>query len=121
MLQTTLQQFIGNPAGLATGAILSLNLEFDGLRPTLLAASLPPIGVAYYRQWVIGEGAPGAEGTGVQSREEVRRGVHSFATSTVAVSVLQSLSDHLVVSATPKVVWVLVLGRGLTQITRTGC
>ncbi len=104
-----------NPAGLATGAIVSLNVEFGGLEPAgtdqvaprhaLLAFSLPPLGLAYYRQGVFGVGAPGTVVTGGQSRQEVGTSVHTFATSTVGVSLLQSLTDHLVVSVTPKVVW----------------
>lgn len=105
-----------NPAGLATGALISFNLEFgrfdpagpaglDGLRHALLAFSLPPAGLAYYRQGVFAEGAPEAAVTGSQGREEVRISVHAITTSTVAVSLLQSLTEHIVVSATPKVVW----------------
>lgn len=105
-----------NPAGLATGAFVSLNLELGRFEPTdtaglvglthvLLAFSLPPAGLAYYRQGAFAEGAPEAVGNGTQSREEVRSSVHAITTSTLAVSLLQSLSDHIVVSATPKVVW----------------
>ena len=115
-----------NPAGLATGAIVSLNMELGGLKPAdasdwgpktaLVAISLPPLGLAYYRQGAYGVATPsagvdlqiGAPSSGVAafpSREEVRSSVHAMATSTVAVSLLQSLSEHIVVSATPKVVW----------------
>ena len=104
-----------NPAGLATGAVVSLNLELGGLEPAggsggtlkhaLVAFSLPPLGVAYYRQGTFGVGPPEAAVTDAQSREEVRSSVHTFTTSTVAVSLLQSLTEHIVVSATPKVVW----------------
>lgn len=104
-----------NPAGLATGAVVALNLEFGGLNPSgltgpslkhaLLAFSLPPAGLAYYRQGTFGVGAPEPAATDAQSREEVRSSVHTITTSTVAVSLLQSLTDHIVVSATPKVVW----------------
>ena len=104
-----------NPAGLATGAVVSLNLELGGLRPAqesertlkhaLIAFSLPPLGLAYYRQGSFGVGAPEAVVMDAQSREEVRSSVHTFTTSTVAISLLQSLTEHIVVSATPKVVW----------------
>lgn len=105
-----------NPAGLATGAFVSLNLEFgrvepagttgaDALKHSLLAFSLPPVGLAYYRQGAFAEGAPEAAVTGSQGREEVRRSVHALTTSTVALSLLQSLTEYIVVSATPKVVW----------------
>ena len=104
-----------NPAGLATGAVVSLNLELGGLEPAggsermlkhaLIAFSLPPLGLAYYGQGSFGVGAPEAVVTDAQSREEVRSSVHTFTTSTVAISLLQSLTEHIVVSATPKVVW----------------
>jgi len=104
-----------NPAGLATGAIVSLNLELGGTKPAgatdwgpqtaLVAFSLPPLGLAYYRQGVYGVATPEAAATAVPSREEVRSSVHALTTSTVAVSLLQSVTEHIVVSATPKVVW----------------
>lgn len=115
-----------NPAGLATGAIVSLNVEFGGLKPAgapdwgpktaLVAFSLPPLGLAYYRQGAYGVATPsagvdlqiGAPSSGVAtfpSREEVGSSVHAIATSTVAVSLLQSVTEHIVVSATPKVLW----------------
>lgn len=104
-----------NPAGLATGAIVSLNVEVGGLQPAgtgawgptqaLVAFSLPPAGLAYYRQGSFAVAPPEAAVPDLQSREEVRRSVHTISTSTVAVSLLQSLTEHIVVSATPKVVW----------------
>ncbi len=104
-----------NPAGLATGAIVSMNVEFGGLQPAgtgdwgprhaLVAFSLPPAGLAYYRQGSFAVAPPEAGVADPQSREEVRSSVHTIATSTVAVSLLQSLTEHIVVSATPKVVW----------------
>lgn len=104
-----------NPAGLATGAIVGLNIEFGALEPAgasgrtlkhaLLAVSLPPVGLAYYRQGSFGIRPPEPAVTGGPSREEVRSGVHTITTSTVALSLLQSLTDHIVVSATPKVMW----------------
>lgn len=105
-----------NPAGLATGALASVNLEFgefkpdgpgdrDDLNHALVAISLPPVGLAYYRQGVFGERPPGPAVTGGQGREEVRSSVHAFTTSTFAISLLQSLTEYVVVSATPKFVW----------------
>ena len=105
-----------NPAGLATGALASLNLELgrltpdgpgepDSLNHALVAISLPPVGLAYYRQGVFGERPPEPAVTGGQSREEVRSSVHAFTTSTFAISLLQSLTEYVVVSATPKLVW----------------
>ncbi len=103
-----------NPAGLATGALVSFNAEFGGVEPNsggsgkrqaLVAFSLPPIGLAYYRQGAYGIAAVGPAVMGAPSREEVRSSVHTIAISTIAVSLLHSVTEHLVVSATPKVVW----------------
>ena len=98
-----------NPAGLATGAFVSLNLEFGAVEPPragglesmnhgLIAFSLPPVGLAYYRQGVFGSGPPKAAVKDVQSREQVRSSVHALTTSTFAVSLLQSVNDHIVVT-----------------------
>jgi len=105
-----------NPAGLATGALASVNLEFGEFKPdgpgdpedlnhALVAISLPPVGLAYYRQGVFGERPLGPAVTGGQGREEVRSSVHAFTTSTFAVSLLQSLGEYVVVSVTPKALW----------------
>ena len=109
-----------NPAGLATGAIVSFLATFSdqeaapdtaqpspGERDTgrMVALSLPPLGIAYYRVAAFGTSAATSAVTGLQSREEVRRSVQALTTSTLAVSLLQSLTDYIVVAATPKVVW----------------
>lgn len=104
-----------NPAGLATGAIVSLNVELGGMKPAgatdwgpqtaLVSFALPPLGLAYYRQGAFGVATPGSAVAATPSREEVGSSVHTLATSTVAVSLLQSVTEHIVVSATPKVVW----------------
>jgi hypothetical protein len=105
-----------NPAGLATGAIVSFLVTFaeessrqgpaaERQTGRMVALSLPPIGLAYYRVGAYGVAAATAPAaTGVQSREEVRRSVQAVTTSTVGVSLLQSLTDYIVVAATPKVV-----------------
>jgi len=108
-----------NPAGLATGALVSALVTFSteesapddpqtaaGARHTgrMVALSLPPIGLAYYRVGAYGTGAATPAVTGPQSREEVRRSVHALTTSTAGVSLLQSLTEHIVVGVTPKVV-----------------
>jgi hypothetical protein len=108
-----------NPAGLATGAIVSFvaTLADDETSPEdaqpaagerhtgrMVALSLPPIGLAYYRIGTYGTTAPASAVTGLPSREEVRRSVQALTTSTVGVSLLQSLTDHIVVGVTPKVV-----------------
>jgi hypothetical protein len=108
-----------NPAGLATGAIVSVLVSFgDGetvqddlqapaaerLTGTMVAFSLPPVGLAYYRIGAYGTTIDPPAVNGSPSREEVRRNVQALTTSTVAVSLLQSLTDHIVVGVTPKVV-----------------
>ena len=108
-----------NPAGIATGAIVSLVASFGwdqtapespqtaaGERHTagIVALSMPPIGLAYYRLGTYGTGAAQPAVTGADGREEVRRSVQALTTSTLAVSLLQSIGNHIVVSATPKVV-----------------
>jgi len=108
-----------NPAGLATGAIVSVIATFSseetapddpqtaaGERHTgrMVALSLPPIGLAYYRVGAYGTGEATPAVNGLESREEVRRSVHALTTSTVGVSLLQSLTDYIVVGVTPKAV-----------------
>ena len=70
----------------------------------MVALSFPPVGFAYYRVGTYGTATPTPAVTGLQSREEVRRSVHALTTSTVGVSLLQSLTEHIVVGATPKIV-----------------
>ena len=108
-----------NPAGLATGAIVSFLATFgdESTAPndpqpaagerhtgTMVALSLPPVGLAYYRIGAYGASVDMPVVTGLQSREEVRRSVKALSVSTVGVSLLQSLTDYIVVAATPKVV-----------------
>ena len=105
-----------NPAGVATGSIVSVVLDagaFElGANPqglethkdtsAVVALSATAIGLAYYRQGTYGKGAPESAVTGPESREEVGRSVHAVTTNTVGVSLVQSLSEHIVVGATPK-------------------
>src|SRR5215217_4739155 len=108
-----------NPAGIATGSFVSLAIDFgrhDAVpgspqtsaaqrdTATMVAISATAIGVAYYRLGTYGISAVEPAVTDLPSREEVRRSVHALTTSTVGVSLLQSLGDHLVIAATPKVV-----------------
>jgi hypothetical protein len=108
-----------NPAGLATGAFVSFLATFsehevgppegqavpaEQLAGRMVGLSLPPIGIAYYRLGVFGTQRVASAGTGLPSREEVRRGVQGLTTDTVGVSLLQSLTDYIVVGATPKFV-----------------
>lgn len=109
-----------NPAGIATGAILSaiVNIGDETTAPddpqtaagerhtgTIVAFTLPPIGLAYYRHVAYGTSALTPAVVGPDGREEVGRSVHAVATSTLGVSLLHSLTPWLVVSATPKAVW----------------
>jgi hypothetical protein len=108
-----------NPAGLATGAIVSFLVTFaeETIPPgdahaaaherhtaRMLALSLPPIGIAYYRTGAYGTAVTPPAATGPSSREEVRRSVQALTTSVVGVSLLHSLTDHIVVGFTPKIV-----------------
>jgi hypothetical protein len=108
-----------NPAGVATGSIVSVVLDagrFQSGAPNpqgvenqqdtgaIVALSATAIGLAYYRAGTYGYGAAVPAATGPESREEVRRSVHGITTSTVGVSLVQSLSEHIIVGVTPKVV-----------------
>ena len=108
-----------NPAGLATGALVSAIASFSseetapddpqtsaGERHTgfMVALSLPPIGLAYYRVGAYGTGVATPAVTEPRSREEVRRRVHALTTSTAGVSLLQSVTEYIVVGVTPKFV-----------------
>ena len=108
-----------NPAGLATGPIVSFLATFseektapndaqavtgERLAGKMVALSLPPVGIAIYRLNAFGTERVASAVTGPLSREEVRRSVHALTTSTAGVSLLQSLTEYIVVGATPKVV-----------------
>ena len=108
-----------NPAGLATGAIVSAIATFSNEQTapdnpqtaagerhtgTMVALSLPPVGLAYFRLGTYGSTPATPAVIGLQSREEVRRTVHALTTSAVGVSLLHSLTEHIVVGATPKIV-----------------
>lgn len=120
-----------NPAGLATGALASFVVGFGeedripraaGVRDgawrgtgRIVALSLPPVGVAYYRQGVYASGPAEPAVFGVPGREEVRSSVHALTTSTVGVALLHSLSEYVVVSTTLK----LVRGRAAAGFANT--
>jgi hypothetical protein len=108
-----------NPAGIASGSFVSLTVDVGehlsapnapqstaGQRDTatMVAISATAVGLAYYRLGTYGTAASEPVGSGVLSREEVRRSVQALTTSTVGVSLLQSLTDHIVVGVTPKFV-----------------
>lgn len=113
-----------NPAGIATGSLISVIVSAgsgtsapgppepaSGERSTgrIVALSATAIGLAYYGLGTYGTSAPAPAVTGLPGREDVRRSVHAVTTSVAAVSLLQSLSEHLVVGVTPK----LIRGRAL--------
>lgn len=119
-----------NPAGLASGAFASFVLDFgqgdqvpDGLAQSgasrqtgrILALSVPPVGLAYYRQGVYASGPAEPAVLGVAGREEVRTSVHALTTSTVGVALLHSLNDYVVVGTTLK----LVRGRAAAGFAKT--
>ena len=109
-----------NPAGIATGTLVSAVIDFGqgqtgeepvkvsaGQRDTgfTFAVSATAFGLAYYRLGAYGTGAVEPAVSGANSREEVRRSVQGLTTSTLGVSLLQSLGRHVVVGFTPKYMW----------------
>lgn len=69
----------------------------------MVAFSATAIGLAYYRRQAYGTQADEPAVAASPSREDLRRSVQAVTTSTVGVSVVYSLTEHLVVGATPKV------------------
>jgi hypothetical protein len=107
-----------NPAGVATGPIVSVVLDAGRFQSgpsdpqsaahqkdtgAVVALSATAIGLAYYRlgTYVTQTAEPAV--SGVPSREEVRHRVNAITTDTVGVSLVHSLSEHIVVGVTPKV------------------
>ena len=98
-----------NPAGVATGSHRQRSV---GRRPlpigreppqtlqneedtgAIVAISATAIGLAYYRLGTYGMRAAEPAVSGLPSREEVRRSVHALTTSTVGVSLVQSISEQ---------------------------
>jgi hypothetical protein len=109
-----------NPAGLATGTLASFTFDYgidetfsvgsEGGRGAkrqtggIIALSLPPLGLTYYRMGEYVAGPQEAAVTNSVGREEVRRSVQAVVTTTVGATVLQSVSDYLVVGTTLKLV-----------------
>jgi len=109
-----------NPAGTATGSIVSVVLDagrfrLGSTRPQIatneedtgavVALSATAIGLAYYRLGTYGNRAAEPAVMEPESREEVGRSVHALTTSTFGVSLVQSVNDYIVVGVTPKVMW----------------
>ena len=108
-----------NPAGVGTGSIVSVVLDAGRFRlgsvplqniqdeedtGAIVALAATAIGAAYYRLGTYGTSTVEPAGMSPKSREEVLRSVHALTTSTVGVSFVQSLGEHVVVGATPKLV-----------------
>lgn len=94
-----------NPAGIATGAFVSAVADLGaqhGEKTGFVGLSATAFGLAYYRAEAYGTGVSETAVTGAQGREEVGHSVHALTTSVAGVSVLQSLSEHVVVGVTPK-------------------
>lgn len=103
-----------NPAGVATGSIASGVIDYGRWKPSagagqparnkwdttaMVGVSATAFGLAYYRLDTHGKVSAQPAAGGVPSREEVRRSVQ---TSAVGVSLVQSLTEHIIVGATPK-------------------
>jgi hypothetical protein len=108
-----------NPAGIATGALVSVVVDYGRWRPAqdsrqlaesqwdttaMAGLSATAFGLAYYRLGAYGTGAAEPAATSSQSREEVGRSVQRLPTSSAGVTLVQSLGEHVVVGATPKFV-----------------
>lgn len=104
-----------NPAGMATGVLMSAVLDFgrqtsiaeaetsangsDGL----VALTLPPLGLSYARR-TYRQSPGGTVATDQPSREDGGRSVQGVNTSNLGVTLGQSLSDTLVVASTIRLV-----------------
>jgi hypothetical protein len=103
-----------NPAGTATGSLVSAVIDYGRSEPerasqtfgtqqdttAFVGISATAVALAYYRLPTYGTTAVIAP----QSRETVGS-VQPVTTDTLGVSLVQSLTDYIVVGATPKVVW----------------
>jgi hypothetical protein len=105
-----------NPAGMATGALASAVLDFgrqesipnseraETSSAGLVAVTLPPLGVSFYRRAHRFAPAGGTVATAGPSREDGGRSVQGLTTSNVGVTLAQSLSDNLVLASTIRLV-----------------
>jgi hypothetical protein len=108
-----------NPAGVGTGPFVSAVFDAGRFRTgsserqrvaaeedtsAVVAISATAVGLAYYRLGSYGT-ARAAEAAALtpHDREEVRSSVHALTTSTVGVSLVHSLNEHIIVGVTPKV------------------
>ena len=108
-----------NPAGVATGSIVSVVLDAGHSRLALpelqataykgdtvgtVALAATAIGLALYRFEAYGTRADEPAVLDPRSREEVGRRVHAITTATAGVSLVHSLTEHIVIGATPKLI-----------------
>lgn len=103
-----------NPAGMATGALVSVVVDFGagetapeapgGPRPStrarFIGLTVPALGLSYYHQ--ARRNLPDPEEMQGSSREDGRPGVRELRASTAGVTVAQSIADYLVVAGTIK-------------------
>lgn len=103
-----------NPAGMATGALVSVVVDFGageaapeapaGPRPQTRARfvglTVPALGLSYYHQ--ARRNLPDPEDVQGSSREDGWPGVRELRASTAGVTVAQSIADYLVVAGTIK-------------------
>ncbi|MDH4067018.1 MAG: conjugal transfer protein TraF, partial [Acidobacteriota bacterium] len=112
-----------NPAGMATGALFSVVVDFgdatgpagaegpdqgefdDGSR--FVGFTVPPLGVAYYRLSRLVADPAATDGL---VREDGRRSVRGLTTSNIGVTLAQSVTDVLVIAGTVKLVTGTVSG-----------
>jgi hypothetical protein len=98
-----------NPAGLATGAYLNLNVEYGQSRPTAagdvghgsFAIAFPALGLSYYRMTVSQIQPSSSTGSAGASRQDTGTlNVHSVELSHFGASFGQSIGRHFVVAST---------------------
>src|SRR5690606_20857623 len=109
-----------NPAGMATGALVSFVVDYgDGERrpdrdlspegggdtsARMVALTLPPLGLSYYRLGSVVAGPRVTVGTAGPDRQEGGRDVHGLRTSNVGLTLAQSISRYVVVATTVRYV-----------------
>lgn len=106
-----------NPAGIATGAFLSVVIDYGAgdatpedqgpagkQSTTFIGFTVPPLGIGYYRLNRVTTHPWTPEETDQPSREEGRQSVQGLSTSHVGLTLGQSLGDYLVVAGTFKYV-----------------
>ena len=110
-----------NPAGVGTGAIVSAVFDAGRFKTgssepqgaaaeedtgAVVAFSATALGAGFFRYGTYGT-TPVVEPevSSPDDREEVGRSVHAVTASSLGVSLVHSLSEHIVVGTTPKVMW----------------